>query len=164
MSDKIGLFTGSFDPITKGHVDLIERASRLFDKLYVGIFYNREKYGFFRIEARERMVKEALQHLDNVEVITSQNELAVTVAGRLGAKAFVRGLRNSQDLDYEADMNFFNRELAGELETIFLLSKPAYQHISSSRIRELIAFQQDIADYVPQSVIKELERRTYEKN
>ncbi|KTF20276.1 pantetheine-phosphate adenylyltransferase [Streptococcus gordonii] len=164
MSDKIGLFTGSFDPITKGHVDLIERASRLFDKLYVGVFYNREKSGFFRIEARERMVKEALQHLDNVEVITSQNELAVTVARRLGAQVFVRGLRNSQDLDYEADMNFFNRELAGELETIFLLSKPAYQPISSSRIRELIAFQQDIADYVPQSVIKELERRTYEKN
>lgn len=164
MSDKIGLFTGSFDPITKGHVDLIERASRLFDKLYVGIFYNREKSGFFRIEARERMVKEALEHLDNVEVITSQNELAVTVARRLRAKVFVRGLRNSQDLDYEADMTFFNRELAEELETIFLLSKPAYQHISSSRIRELLAFQQDIADYVPQSVIKELERRTYEKN
>ena len=164
MSDKIGLFTGSFDPITKGHVDLIERASKLLDKLYVGIFYNREKSGFFRIEARERMVKEALEHLDNVEVITSQNELAVTVARRLRAKVFVRGLRNSQDLDYEADMTFFNRELAGELETIFLLSKPAYQHISSSRIRELLAFQQDIADYVPQSVIKELERRTYEKN
>ena len=164
MSDKIGLFTGSFDPITKGHVDLIERASRLFDKLYVGIFYNREKSGFFIIEARERIVKEALQHLDNVEVITSQNELAVIVARRLGAKAFVRGLRNSQDLDYEADMTFFNREFAGELETIFLLSKPAYRHISSSRIRELIAFQQDIAAYVPQSVIKELERRTYEKN
>ena len=119
MPDKIGLFTGSFDPMTKGHVDLIERASRLFDKLYVGIFYNREKSGFFTIESRERMVKEALQHLDNVEVITSQNELAVTVARRLGTQAFVRGLRNSQDLDYEANMNFFNQELAGEMETIF---------------------------------------------
>ena len=164
MSDKIGLFTGSFDPMTTGHVDLIERASRLFDKLYVGIFYNREKSGFFTIEARERIVKEALQHLRNVEVITSQNELAVTVARRLGTQAFVRGLRNSQDLDYEANMNFFNQELAGEIETIFLLSKPAYQHISSSRIRELIAFQQDIAAYVPQSVIKELERINHEKN
>ncbi len=80
------------------------------------------------------MVKEALQHLDNVEVIISQNELAVTVAGRLGAKAFVRGLRNSQDLDYEANMNFFNQELAGEMETIFcsqaILS--AYQFITYS--------------------------------
>ena len=150
--------------MTKGHVDLIERASRLFDKLYVGIFYNREKSGFFTIEARESMVKEALEHLDNVEVITSQNELAVTVARRLGVKTFVRGLRNSQDLDYEANMNFFNQELAEELETIFLLSKPDYQHISSSRIRELIAFQQDIAAYVPQSVIKELERINDEKN
>ena len=164
MSDKIGLFTGSFDPMTKAHVDLIERASRLFDKLYVGIFYNREKSGFFTIEARERIVKEALQHLRNVEVITSQNELAVTVARRLGTQAFERGIRNSQDLDYEANMNFFNQELAEELETIFLLSKPDYQHISSSRIRELIAFQQDIAAYVPQSVIKELERINDEKN
>ena len=86
--------------MTKGHVDLIERASRLFDKLYVGIFYNREKSGFFTIEARERVVKEALEHLDNVEVIISQ----------------------------------------------------------------LIAFQQDIAAYVPQSVIKELERINHEKN
>ena len=86
------------------------------------------------------------------------------MARRLGAQAFVRGLRNSQDLDYEANMNFFNQELAGEIETIFLLSKPAYQHISSSRIRELIAFQQDITAYVPQSVIKELERIKDEKN
>lgn len=164
MSDRIGLFTGSFDPITKGHVDLIERASRLFDKLYVGIFYNREKSGFFRIEARERMVKEALQHLDNVEVITSQNELAVTVASRIGAKTFVRGLRNNQDLDYETSMNFFNQKLDSELETIFLLSKPAYQYISSSRIRELIAFKQSITPYVPQSVVREIERELYEKD
>ena len=88
----------------------------------------------------------------------------MTESRRLGVKTFVRGLRNSQDLDYEANMNFFNQELAEELETIFLLSKPDYQHISSSRIRELIAFQQDIAAYVPQSVIKELERINDEKN
>ena len=75
MSDKIGLFTGSFDPITNGHVDLIERASRLFDRLYVGIFYNPHKEGFFSIHAKKRMVLAALAHLENVEVITSHDEL-----------------------------------------------------------------------------------------
>ena len=135
MSDKIGLFTGSFDPITKGHIDLIERASKLFDCLYVGIFYNLEKKSFFSIEAKEKMVTAALAHLENVKIVTSHDELAVEVARKLGVTTFVRGLRNSQDLDYEGNLNFFNHELAPELDTIFLISKPAYQHLSSSRIR-----------------------------
>lgn len=112
MSDKIGLFTGSFDPITKGHIDLIERASKLFDCLYVGIFYNLEKKSFFSIEAKEKMVTAALAHLENVKIVTSHDELAVEVARKLGVTTFVRGLRNSQDLDYEGNLNFFNHELA----------------------------------------------------
>lgn len=159
MSDKIGLFTGSFDPITNGHVDLIERASRLFDRLYVGIFYNPHKEGFFSIYEKKRMVLAALAHLENVEVITSHDELAVDVAKRLGVTALVRGLRNGQDLDYEASLHFFNKEMAPDLETIFLLSKPAYRYISSSAMRELITFQQDLSAYVPASVIEELEKK-----
>ena len=127
MSDKIGLFTGSFDPITKGHIDLIERASKLFDCLYVGIFYNLEKKSFFSIEAKEKMVTAALAHLENVKIVTSHDELAVEVARKLGVTTFVRGLRNSQDLDYEGNLNFFNHELAPELDTIFLISTPAHQ-------------------------------------
>ena len=119
MSDKIGLFAGSFDPITKGHIDLIERASKLFDCLYVGIFYNLEKKSFFNIEAKEKMVTAALAHLENVKIVTSHDELAVEVARKLGVTTFVRGLRNSQDLDYEGNLNFFNHELAPEIETIF---------------------------------------------
>ena len=84
MSDKIGLFAGSFDPITKGHIDLIERASKLFDCLYVGIFYNLEKKSFFNIEAKEKMVTAALAHLENVKIVTSHDELAVEVARKLG--------------------------------------------------------------------------------
>lgn len=159
MSDKIGLFTGSFDPITNGHVDLIERASRLFDRLYVGIFYNREKAGLFSIDAKKRMVAAALAHIANVEIVTSHDELAVDVARKLGVTTLVRGLRNDQDLDYEASLHFFNKELAPDLETVFLLSRPSYQYISSSRMRELIAFQQDLSAYVPASVIKELEKK-----
>jgi len=108
MSNKIGLFAGSFDPITKGHVDLIERASKLFDSLYVGIFYNLEKKSFFSIEAKEKMVIDALSHLENVNIVTSHDELAVEVARKLGVTTFVRGLRNGQDLEYERNLNFFN--------------------------------------------------------
>ena len=104
MSDRSGLFTGSFDPITIGHVQLIERASRLFDHVYVGIFYNPEKVGLFSIEQRVRMVEGALAHLENVEIVTSTQELAVTVARNLGVITLIRGLRNAQDLVYEANI------------------------------------------------------------
>ena len=139
MSDKIGLFTGSFDPMTLGHLDLIERASRLFDCLYVGIFFNHEKKGYFTIEQREAMVTESVAHLSNVRVITSEAEL-----------------RNSQDFLYESNMDYFNHQLAPELETIYLCAQPQYQALSSTRIRELLTFQQDVSAYVPESVIKEM--------
>ncbi len=105
------------------------------------------------------MIAAALVHLDNVKIVISHDELAVEVARRLGVTTFVRGLRNSQDLDYEGKLNFFNHELAPELDTIFLISTPAYQHLSSSRIRELIAFEQDVSKYVPKSVVKELKKQ-----
>lgn len=158
MPDRIGLFTGSFDPITKAHVDVIERASHLFDKLYVGIFFNHEKKEFLTIEKRYEIVTKAVAYLPTVEVVTSCDELAVDLAQKLGVSTFVRGLRNSQDLEYEANLSFFNRNLAANIETIFLLSHPDNRFISSSRIRELIAFKQDISAYVPKSVVEELEK------
>ena len=165
MSDKIGLFTGSFDPITKGHLDVIERASKLFDQLYVGIFYNQNKQGAFAIDDRLEMVQAAVQHLPTVTVITSSKELAVEVARKHGVTSLVRGLRTSQDLDYEAGMDFFNHQLASELETIYLISPPHLQYVSSSRMRELLGFGQDIAPYVPDSVLNYLEKKKkHEKN
>ena len=83
MSDKIGLFTGSFDPMTNGHLDIIERASKLFDKLYVGVFYNPHKQGFLPVENRKRAARKAVAHLDNVEVLASHDQLVVDVARRL---------------------------------------------------------------------------------
>lgn len=165
MSDKIGLFTGSFDPITNGHLDLIQRASKLFDKLYVGIFYNVNKKAFFDLARRLQMLKEAVGSLENVEVITASNELTVVVAKQYGVTSLVRGLRNSKDLDYEAGMEFFNHQLAGELETIYLLSPPELQHLSSTRIRELLTFGQDVSCYVPKSVLDYIEeKKDNEKN
>ena len=157
MSDKIGLFTGSFDPMTNGHLDLIERASKLFDKLYVGIFYNPHKMGFLPIESRKKTVEKAVGHLKNVEVMASHDELVVDVARRLGADVLVRGLRNATDLQYEASFDFYNHQLASELETIYLHSRLEHIHISSSAVRELLKFGQDISGYVPNTVLEELE-------
>lgn len=155
MSDRIGLFTGSFDPITNGHVDLIERASQLFDVFYVGIFFNPNKAGLLNLNQREKMVKASLSHLPNVQVITSSQQLVVTVAREYGVTHLVRGLRNGADLEYEASFDFYNRELAPELETVYLLAKPQFKFVSSSQVRELLHFQEDISPYVPAPVSKE---------
>ena len=162
MSDKIGLFTGSFDPITKGHLDLIERASKLFDHLYVGIFYNPHKNGFLPIESRLKTVEKAVAHLENVQVIASHDELVVDVARKLGVNVLVRGLRNAADLQYEASFDFYNHQLAGEIETIYLHSRPEHIYISSSAVRELLKFGQDISEYVPYAILEELNNE--EKN
>ena len=108
------------------------------------------------------MVEGALAHLENVEIVTSTQELAVTVARNLGVVTLIRGLRNAQDLVYEANMDYFNHQLAPELETVYLYAQPPYQAISSTRIRELLAFQQDISPYVQESVMEEIKDDTSE--
>ncbi|MFC3932111.1 pantetheine-phosphate adenylyltransferase [Streptococcus dentapri] len=158
MSDRIALFTGSFDPVTKGHLNLIQRASKLFDQLYVGIFFNKDKQGFLSIERREYLMEQVVKDLPNVSVITSQDHLAVDVAKELGASVLVRGLRNEQDLNYEASMDYFNHGLAPDLETVYLVTASEYAQVRSSRIRELIHFGVDVTAYVPEVVALELEK------
>ncbi|MGT2896719.1 pantetheine-phosphate adenylyltransferase [Streptococcus entericus] len=158
MSGKVGLFTGSFDPMTLGHRDVIERASQLFDQLYVGLFYNQDKVGFLPIDQRLTMLEQAVADLPNVKVITSQNQLAVEVARQYGVTHLVRGLRDATDFAYEENLSVFNHQLAPELETVFLLSRPEHRHLSSSRVRELIHFKQDISRYVPANIITEMEK------
>ena len=156
---KIGMFTGSFDPITLGHMDIIGRASQLFDHLYVGLFYNKDKQGFFDIETRKRMLEAALADFPNVEVVTAHDSLAVDIARHLNVTYLVRGLRNATDLEYESNMAYFNKQLAPELETVYLVASHQIQPVSSSRVRELIHFEADISPYVPQAVLKEVEAK-----
>ena len=158
MTQKIGLFTGSFDPLTLGHLDLIKRASRLFDRLIVGVFYNPHKPAFLPLDKREDLLKRLLADFPQIEVVTSSQELVVDVAKRHRVTTLVRGLRSHADLDYEASLDFYNRRLAPEIEVCYLLSPPELRYVSSSAVRELLAFGADINPYVPKEIIVELEK------
>lgn len=160
MKNKIGLFTGTFDPVTKGHLDIIQRASLLFDKLYIGIFKNETKSPLFRLEERVLLIEEAVAdlHLDNVEVIAHNNDLTVKVAEKLEVTALVRSVRNATDLEYEKNMIYFNREMTG-IETILLAARPELENISSSRMRELYHFGQELSQWLPQNVIEALNKK-----
>ncbi|MGQ7337926.1 pantetheine-phosphate adenylyltransferase [Streptococcus suis] len=162
MSDKIGMFTGSFDPITNGHFDIIDRASGLFDKLYVGIFFNPNKIGLFTEQERLALLQKVFEENEKIEVFLAGQELVVDVARERRVSHIVRGLRNGIDLEYEANFDYFNRQLAPDLESVYLISKPEYRNISSSQIRELIHYNQDISPYVPLVVSEEI-RKNEEK-
>ena len=156
---KIAMFTGSFDPITNGHMDIIVRASKLFDELYIGLFYNKNKQGFWDVATRKRILDEVVADFPNVKVITAHDSLAVDVARDLCVTYLVRGLRNATDFDYEANMDYFNKGLAPELESVYLFSSHEVTPVSSSRVRELIYFEGDFRSYVPQAVVKEVEAK-----
>ena len=156
---KIAMFTGSFDPITNGHMDIIVRASKLFDELYIGLFYNKNKQDFWDVATRKRNLDEVVADFPNVKVITAHDSLAVDVARDLGVTYLVRGLRNATDFDYEANMDYFNKGLAPALATVYLIASHEVTPVSSSRVRELIYFEGDISSYVPQAVVKEVEAK-----
>ncbi|MVX58548.1 pantetheine-phosphate adenylyltransferase [Streptococcus danieliae] len=148
-----GLYAGSFDPLTKGHLDIIERAADLANTLYVGLFVNPQKQGLFTMEERFQILQESLRHLPNVKIILAEDRLLAEVAQELEVAVLFRGLRNPEDFSYEANMDYFNRQLTDGLETLYLMAQPALAPINSSRIRELIHFKRDISDYVPTPVL-----------
>lgn len=148
-----GLYAGSFDPLTKGHLDIIERAADLVNTLYVGLFVNSQKQGLFTMEERIQILQESLRDLPNVRIILAEDQLLADVARELEVVVLFRGLRNPEDFAYEANMDYFNRQLTEGLETLYLMAQPALAPINSSRIRELIHFKGDISDYVPTPVL-----------
>ena len=165
MTEKIGLFTGTFDPLTNGHLDVIKRASQHFDQLYVGIFKNDQKNPLFPTDKRVEMLEEALTSLSvthKVKVIKHERDLTVNIAKKLGVTALVRSLRNSQDLEYEKNMFYFNLEMTG-IETLFFLAKPELEPLNSTRMRELHAFGQDVSAWVPENVSRELRKLDEQK-
>ncbi|MEG2708145.1 MAG: pantetheine-phosphate adenylyltransferase [Vagococcus sp.] len=149
---KVALFPGSFDPFTNGHLNTVERASALFDEVIVGIFTNTTKHPLFSAEEKEQLACAATSHLDNVKIVSQSAGLTVTIAKELGANFLVRGVRNSQDYEYEKNIASMNKKMAPEIDTVFLLSDEEYSNISSSMIKEIARFKGDVSAFVPEAV------------
>ena len=145
--------SGSFDPITLGHLDVIRRAAALFDKVCVCVSPNAEKKNqMFTPQQKLLLVRAAVEELPNVEAELFPGLLADFAVSH-GAKVIVRGIRNTTDMDVEYQMALINRGIYPELETLLLPASPAYQHFSSSMVREMIRYQQPLEKYLPMSVI-----------
>ncbi|MBT5796487.1 MAG: pantetheine-phosphate adenylyltransferase [Porticoccaceae bacterium] len=145
------VYPGTFDPITNGHVDLIERASKLFDKIVIGIASNQKKRPLFTIDERIHLATVAVAHLDNVE-IRGFDYLLVNFVKDCNAEAVMRGLRAVSDFEYEFQLANMNRALSPELESIFLTPSEKFSYISSSLIREISALKGDASKFVPPHV------------
>ncbi|GAB4332178.1 MAG: pantetheine-phosphate adenylyltransferase [Candidatus Abyssubacteria bacterium] len=157
---RIAVYPGSFDPITFGHVDLIERALGLFDELIVAIAHNIHKTNLFSMTERLEMIRELVKDYSNVSV-DSFDGLLVDYVRRRGACCVVRGLRAFSDFEYEFQMALTNRKLNDSYETIFLMTHENYSFISSSLVKELIEFGGDISAFVPPLVEQRLKEKFY---
>ncbi|MBI9008630.1 MAG: pantetheine-phosphate adenylyltransferase [Tenericutes bacterium] len=153
---KIGYYPGTFDPITFGHLDIIVRGAKLFDKLYVSISSNPQKDPLFTVKERVDLVSEVVKDYDNIEVVTS-NILTVEHCKQLGASHILRGLRAVTDYDYEFQQTSFNRSLSADIDTVFLMTEGKYVFLSSSSVRELAHFGGDVSAFVPKIVKEAIE-------
>lgn len=155
---KISIYPGSFDPITIGHIDIIERAAKLTDKLIVAVLKNNEKNVLFTIDERVEMIKKSISHLNNVEV-EGFDGLLVDFAKKKNAEIIIRGLREMTDFEYELKLAQTNRVLWDNLETIFLITSPNLAYVSSSTVREVASFGGDISKFVSPFVAEEVKRK-----
>ncbi|EAC2378961.1 pantetheine-phosphate adenylyltransferase [Listeria monocytogenes] len=151
MGDKIAVIPGTFDPITNGHLDIIERAAKIFDVLYVSVLNNSSKKPLFTIEERMEMIRQVTAHLPNVQV-ESASGLTVDYAATRGATAIVRGLRAVSDFEYEMQIASMNRTLNADIETFFVMTNTKYSFLSSSMVKEVAQYQGDISELVPEIV------------
>lgn len=158
MNSHTVIYPGTFDPITNGHVDLTERAARLFGKVVVAIAHSEKKTPLFNLEERVALCQSSLQHLDNVEVVGFSN-LLIDFVHSQGARCVLRGLRAVADFEYEFQLANMNRALDPEFESIFLTPSEHLSYISSSLVREIAALSGDITPFVPEPVARALQER-----
>lgn len=153
---KIGIYPGSFDPVTLGHLDIIIRASRLVDKLIIGVLQNRSKKPVFsteeRVELIERVIASTPELGDNIEVI-SFDGLLVDFAKKIGATIIVRGLRAITDFEYELQIAQTNHKLYPKVDTVFFTTSVEYSYLSSSTVREVAGFGGDISQFIPETIV-----------
>ena len=152
------LYPGSFDPITNGHVDVIQRVSKLFDEVIVAVLSNHSKEDFIPLEDKLKLVKETVCNIKNVSV-ESFAGLTVDYAKKRKADVIIRGLRAPSDFEYELEMSQINYFLSNGLETLFIMTNPKYSFIRSSRIKELVSLGGEIKELVPNSIYKYLHQK-----
>lgn len=161
-SQRIAVYTGVFDPVHLGHLDVIRRGSRLFDRLVVGVGNNPEKRSFFSIEERVDLVRRVVSRLPNVEVRPFTG-LAVRFVKEAGAQIMLRGLRTLSDMEYEFTMSLMNLSMDPGIETIFVLAKEGYSHLSSTLIRQIATFKGELDQFLPVEVKEALQGRILEQ-
>lgn len=155
---KVGIYPGSFDPVTLGHMDIIERSRSMFDVLIVGVLQNIAKQSLFTIDERVDMLKELTKNMEQVKIM-SFTGLLVDFARKNNAQFIVRGLRSVTDFEYELQMAQGNRHLAPELDTLFLAAETKHAFVSSSAVKEIATYGGEVAGLVPDAILDKI----YEK-
>jgi pantetheine-phosphate adenylyltransferase len=156
------VYPGTFDPVTNGHIDLIQRGAALFDHLHVAILSNAEKTPLFSLEERVEMLEEAVKRYRNVSVTTFEG-LLVGYAEKIGASVIVRGIRAVSDYEYELQMAMMNRRLSSRVETVFLMPAEAYSYLSSRLVKEISQLGGSVRGLVPPAVERRLRSRNSRK-
>jgi pantetheine-phosphate adenylyltransferase len=159
----LAIYPGSFDPLTKGHLDLINRGSRLFGRIIVAVLVNADKAPLFSVDERLEMVRHATGNIANVEV-DSFSGLLVHYAARKGANVLLRGLRTISDYEIEREMDAINRRLRPEIETVCLMATEPYLHVSSRRVKEIAALGGDVSSFIPDFISERLRAKLQGKD
>jgi pantetheine-phosphate adenylyltransferase len=157
MSERrVAVYTGSFDPITNGHIDLIDRAAHLFDEVIVTLATNMAKQPLFDTEERLALIRGAVGDRPNVRIDVNEGLLTVDYAREKGAQIVIRGLRALTDFEFEFEMAMMNDHLYPDVETVFLMTSAKWFYVSSSRLREIVSFGGDVSAFVPKAVEQQL--------
>lgn len=152
---KIGLYPGTFDPVTRGHLDIIERSAKIVDKLVIGVLPNSAKHPWFSVEERMALIKKVTKHIPNV-VVKSFDGLTVDFGRELGATIIVRGLRAITDFEYELQIAQINHKLNPDIDTIFFTTSVEYSYVSSSIVKEVASYGGDISGFVSPEIIDDI--------
>ena len=155
---KIAIYPASFDPITNGHLDVLKTSAGIFDKVIIAVARNSEKNAFLTVDERVKLIKDSVGHIENVEV-DAFDGLTIEYAREKGAEVLIRGLRAVSDFEYEMQLSQTNSALAPDIQTVFLITKPEYNFISSSTVREILQNNGDISKFVPKPVFEYLTNR-----
>lgn len=155
---RTAIYPGSFDPITIGHLDIIRRSSKIFDKVVIAILVNTRKTPCFTNEKRKEMIEKCILDLDNVEVVIKTG-LTIDVAKEYNANVLIRGIRAVADYEYELQQATANMTLAADIETLFMVAKPEYSFLSSSVAKEMAYYHADLSKVLPQQIIEEVEEK-----